>query len=809
MSSLHQAHAKPTPWDRSLQMRPHQVSRGLGHPSRVLPGLALGLLAALVLCALSLSSAAQESAPALKASSGAIAITPDGNTLFVVNPDSNSLTLVDTTSQSVISEVPVGVDPRSVAVAPDGRQAYVANQGSDTLTIVDVRSASAVAHVAVGYRPVGVAVSPDGQVVAVAELGDDQVRLLDAATLSTRAVVAVGDRPCGLAFTPDDSRLLVTHLLSGEVTIIFWRSFSLYLPVIVKGGTMGPLVLAAARQALEPPSLPLISVATWPQVAPAPAVAVNAAGTRAYLPQTMAHGQGLNTQFDTTVFPKVSVLNLETNQHQTAEHIPLPEKDQPVGLPWDVALARGDQELWVVNAASNDVSVLDISNPRAVHRTAHIPVADNPRGIAIHPDGQLAYVNNALAGTISVIDTQLYTVTAVITATEIPLPPVLLQGKRLFNSSARPELSQARWISCNTCHIEGEHDGRTWLLQYTGEVPPGATAVITRNTTSLLGMIETYPLRWSAEWDESADSEFSIRFEQFGSGLIQGEMNATLGPPNQGRSWDLDCLASYIDSLVLPSPRASAPMPPAEDASHSSGLLTMAQTGSGEDSVAVKGDPDQGRELFLSSRTGCSVCHPAPLYTDQRQHDVGTASSYGEWFGPRIDTPTLRFLHDSAPYLHDGSAATLLDVLTTKNPEDKHGVTSDLMPQELDDLVAYLLSLPSSQEEPFTYQASTCLGQPTFGPEQINIWVEGHDIVMAHHGAIYNCCAQMVIYLEEHAPLFKLIEMEEYPDSGACFCLCPYQLGARIANLAPGTYRVQVWNGVEQKLLLEQAADVR
>ncbi|MBM4431903.1 MAG: c-type cytochrome, partial [Chloroflexi bacterium] len=384
-----------------------------------------------------------------------------------------------------------------------------------------------------------------------------------------------------------------------------------------------------------------------------------------------------------------------------------------------------------------------------------------------------------------------------------PLPPVLLHGKRLFHSSARPELSQARWISCNTCHIEGEHDGRTWLLLYTGEVPPGATAVITRNTTSLLGMVETYPLRWSAEWDESADSEFAVRFEQFGTGLIPGEMHPTLGPPNQGRSWDLDCLASFIDSLEVTSP-------PGPLSQNSLGVtsppnpLSQNSLGEGE---RVRGDALHGRELFLAARTGCSLCHPAPLYTDQRQHDVGTASAYGEWFGPQIDTPTLRFLYDSAPYLHDGSAATLYDVLTEANPDDQHGVTSDLTLQELDDLVAYLLSLPWA-EEPFSYQAGTCLSQPTRGPARIEIRVEGHDIVMAHHGAIYNCCAQMAIYLEDWSPLFRLIEMEEYPDSEPCRCECPYQLGARFANLPPGTYTVQVWDGTTDTLLAEQRVRV-
>jgi len=52
----------------------------------------------------------------VKRSGSAIAITADGATLLVVNPDSNSLTLVDTAGHSVLVELPVGVDPRTVAV---------------------------------------------------------------------------------------------------------------------------------------------------------------------------------------------------------------------------------------------------------------------------------------------------------------------------------------------------------------------------------------------------------------------------------------------------------------------------------------------------------------------------------------------------------------------------------------------------------------------------------------------------------------------------------------------------------------------
>ena len=114
---------------------------------------------------------------------------------------------------------------------------------------------------------------------------------------------------------------------------------------------------------------------------------------------------------------------------------------------------------------------------------------------------------------------------------------------------------------------------------------------------------------------------------------------------------------------------------------------------------------ERGRALFFSPDVGCSDCHRGSRLTDSRfaadgepvLHDVGTL---GELSGGRlggeltgIDTPTLHGLWLSAPYLHDGSAATLQELLTLRNPADRHGTTSHLRDGEIGDLVAYLLSL--------------------------------------------------------------------------------------------------------------------
>ncbi len=594
----------------------------------------------------------------LPSSSSVIAIIPGGDTLLVVNPDSNSVTFIDTGNQSVLGELTVGSDPRSLASSPDGDKALVANKGSDTISVIDISSRQVIGNKPVGDRPVGVAISPDGKSVAIAELGDDQVRLLDYETLNLITILPVKDRPYGLAFSADGHYLLVTHLLSGEVTMILVDPYQTYIPLAI-GALLNPILNLWGFEVNGNNFTPEVvaSIPTLYKVAPAPSVILTRDGSRAYLPQTMGNGLGLNTQFDTTVFPKVSVVNLRNRGFESSELISLDVVDTPVGLPWGLVLAKDDHELWVTNAGSNDVSVIDLSDPERPSRQAHIPVGDNPRGVVISPDGSTAYVNNTLSGTVSLIDTQTYTVTKEITTTSIPLPPIILEGKRLFHSSARPELARARWISCNTCHIEGEQDGRVWQLR------SSSLQLVPRNTTSLLGMIETYPLRWTAEWDESADSEFAICHEQFGTGLIGcNDMHPTLGDPNQGRSDELDALAAFIDGLTIP------------ERAH---LLTPQE--------------QNGKAIFESPESECLGCHPPPVYSDLKLHVVGTGEAEEAY-----DTPTLRFLYDSPPYLHDGRAADLMEVLTIYNEGDQHGVTSHLTQGELADLVAYLLAIPYS-----------------------------------------------------------------------------------------------------------------
>jgi len=166
--------------------------------------------------------------------------------------------------------------------------------------------------------------------------------------------------------------------------------------------------------------------------------------------------------------------------------------------------------------------------------------------------------------------------------------------------------------------------------------------------------------------------------------------NPPLAPQrNAGRSEALDDLAAYVSSLVTPprSPHRAA-----------GGSLTPAA--------------QRGQDLFYDPSIGCARCHRPPRFTDSTLtpdpvdfilHDVGTLS---EWSGGRLgsalrglDTPSLLGAWASPPYLHDGSAATLREVLTTRNARDRHGVTGGLDAAQVDDLAAFVLSLEGAEDE--------------------------------------------------------------------------------------------------------------
>ncbi len=104
----------------------------------------------------------------------------------------------------------------------------------------------------------------------------------------------------------------------------------------------------------------------------------------------------------------------------------------------------------------------------------------------------------------------------------------------------------------------------------------------------------------------------------------------------------------------------------------------------------------RGQELFFG-KAQCSICHPAPYYTDNLMHNLQTERFFEEKMingrlasadGP-IKTFPLRGIKDSPPYLHDDRLLTLADVVEFFNLV----LETKLTAEEKADLVSFLLCL--------------------------------------------------------------------------------------------------------------------
>lgn len=117
----------------------------------------------------------------------------------------------------------------------------------------------------------------------------------------------------------------------------------------------------------------------------------------------------------------------------------------------------------------------------------------------------------------------------------------------------------------------------------------------------------------------------------------------------------------------------------------------------------------RGFDLFFSKRVGCSACHVGANLADEQYHNLGIGMSaekpdLGRYAVTKVEkdkgafkTPTIRNVALSAPYMHDGSLATLEEVVEHYNKGgDKNQWLSDkivplkLTPQEKLDLAEFM-----------------------------------------------------------------------------------------------------------------------
>jgi hypothetical protein len=220
-----------------------------------------------------------------------------------------------------------------------------------------------------------------------------------------------------------------------------------------------------------------------------------------------------------------------------------------------------------------------------------------------------------------------------------PAPNSVRRGELAFSDAS---ICYQQWQSCLSCHPDGRADGLNWDQQNDGLGNP-------KNTKSLLYSHVTPPCMITGI---RVSAELAVR-----NGILHTLQ--TRQPENIAADMD-----DYLKQLApVTSPYLAE--------------------------YRKKDAKQLGKKLF--EQAGCAQCHTGEYFTDMKKYDVGTGD--GDDKGRPFDTPSLREIFRTAPYLYDGRAATLKDVFSVFNPDDKHGFTKNLTEKELDALILYVNTL--------------------------------------------------------------------------------------------------------------------
>lgn len=619
--------------------------------------------------------------------SSSIAIRADASVLYVVNPDADSVSFVSTRASAVLHEVLLAsnppardaegryepaVEPRALALGPEQSTVYVTGHRSGRVYALDASTGKVLAQAPVCSEPVGVLVSPLGDTLYVACSQDDMVVELDAQTLALRSSVSTSRKPWTLAWSPDRSRIFVTHLLGPGLSVLAPSPLALSSAWPLADGVVHGATNGTDSDPLRPHGV----VRGIYDVLPRPGT------SETWVAHMML---GIDTPepmlvFDNTVFPALSLLGPDGTQLARLTVSTEPADGNAFGDvvsgPHAMAFSADGSLAFVADSGSEDVLVVDAKQRVEAALVRPLP-GHQPEGIVAGSDGHV-YVDERNTSDVAVLTVATgangpqVTVERSIPRTKTdPMPAELRLGQHLFNSANSDELpvTTDHWVSCTSCHVEARSDAVTWkFFEGPRDTPSNAG-----------GVLHTGFLLRNAGRSKVQDYFLTIDQEQGGA-------FSTTVP---ALSADLDALAQYVNYAI------PYPSPP-----------------SGLDAAKVT----RGKQLF--GTLGCPTCHAGTYFTDSAAgnpaldlagpimlHDVGTCVTAGpfddvsfpaEDGSPRsacsFDTPSLRGVNDTAPYLHDGSAATLQDVFFLA-PKMVGDAATHLSSGDLDALVTYLRSL--------------------------------------------------------------------------------------------------------------------
>jgi cytochrome c peroxidase len=237
-------------------------------------------------------------------------------------------------------------------------------------------------------------------------------------------------------------------------------------------------------------------------------------------------------------------------------------------------------------------------------------------------------------------------------ATSAPEADLVARGRLLFRSSAVAKDGE----SCQSCHTEGKAAPALGTITHPTE---SGDFTGPRDPPSVIGVAHTAPYGWTGA---------VATLQQMVVNTIVNHFTAGASQPESKTAEQTAALVAYLRTIKAPGTPFDL------------GTLSPAAR--------------RGERLF-QNKGGCIACHGGPLCTDNRLHntlvpEVAGASDPGASSPPHaFNTPQLRDVANSAPYMHNGRFKTLREVVEFYNSQSSVSPLN-LTPSEISDLVAFL-----------------------------------------------------------------------------------------------------------------------
>jgi len=540
-------------------------------------------------------------------------------------------------------------EPSGIVLSSDGNYLYVTGGLSEgRVFIVDLKKFKVIKAIPAGHSPCGPVVSPDGKQLYICNRFSDQVSCIDLDSGKKEYEVKVAREPVAAAISRDGGTLFVAnHLPTGSAN----GEYSAAVVSVID--TKQKKTVAAIRLPNGATSLEDICISPKGDY-----VYVTHILARYHLPTTQLERGWMNTN---------ALSIIDGAGKKLINTVLLDDVDLGAGNPWGVSCSADGEYICVAQAGSHEISIIerkklheklaqaeagkkkdgyapggqDIPNTLSflVDVRERVPLKGNgPRGLVIIGDKVYAaeYFSDSL-GVVGIGPENNRQSRSIKLGANTNLSAVR-RGEMLFHDAT---ICFQNWQSCASCHPGGRTDGLNWDLLNDGIGNP-------KNTKSLLFAHQTPPAMITGIRDCAETAvRAGMRYIQF---MVRPETDA-----------------EAIDEYLRAMKAVGSP------------YLVGGK-------LSARGR--RGEKIFEGA--GCGACHRGNLFTDLKIYNVGTGK--GSEANQEFDTPTLREVWRTAPYLYDGRAATIAEVVGKYNPEDKHGKTSNLTEQEIADLAEYVLS---------------------------------------------------------------------------------------------------------------------